>query len=40
MAENPQQSMRQLAIHHSMDPKIMRNLVKEGLGMESHVIFQ
>jgi hypothetical protein len=30
-----EQSMRQLARHHSMDPRTMRNLVKEDLSMEA-----
>jgi hypothetical protein len=40
MAENSQQSMRQLSRHHSIDPRTLRNLVKEDLGMESCVIVQ
>ncbi len=35
MAENPQQSMRQLARHYCMDLRTRRNLVKEELGMKN-----
>jgi hypothetical protein len=38
MAANPQRSIRQLARHHLMDPRTMRHLVKEDLGLESRVI--
>ncbi len=30
MVENPQQIIRQLARHHSMNPRTMRNLINEG----------
>jgi hypothetical protein len=40
MAENPQQSMRNLARHHSIDPRTMKNIVKENLGMESRFIIE
>jgi membrane-bound ClpP family serine protease len=36
VTENIQQSMRQLAKHHNMDPRTMRSLVKDDLGMESY----
>jgi hypothetical protein len=39
-AENPQHSMRQVTKQHSMDPRTMRNLVKEDMGMESRLIVQ
>jgi hypothetical protein len=38
--ENLQQSVRQLARHHSKVPRTLRSLVKEDLGMESRVIVQ
>jgi hypothetical protein len=38
MAENPQKSIRQLARYQSMDLRITRNLVKENLGVDRHVI--
>ncbi len=40
VTENIQQSMRQLAKNHNMDPRTMRSLVKDDLGMESRVIVQ
>jgi hypothetical protein len=38
IAKNPQQGMRQLEGHHNMDPRVKRNLVREYLGIGSHVI--
>ncbi len=35
VAENPQQNKWQQARHHKMDPRTVRNLVREDLGMES-----
>jgi methylphosphotriester-DNA--protein-cysteine methyltransferase len=40
MAENPQRSMSQLARHHKMDPRTMRHLVREDLGLESTLVIQ
>jgi hypothetical protein len=40
VAENPKRSMRHLARHHKMDPRTMRLLVREDLGLESHVVVQ
>jgi hypothetical protein len=40
VATNPQRSIRQLARLHKMDSRTMRHLVKEDLGLESHVIVQ
>ncbi len=35
VAENPQQNKRQQARHYKMDPRTVRNLVREDLGIES-----
>jgi hypothetical protein len=40
VAANPQRSIKQLARLHKMDSRTMRYLVKEDLGLESHVIVQ
>jgi hypothetical protein len=40
VAENLQQSTRQLARHHSMDPMTMRSLLKGDSGMENHFTVQ
>jgi hypothetical protein len=40
VAENLQQSMRQLARHHSMDPMALRSLLKGDSGMQNHFTVQ
>jgi hypothetical protein len=40
VAANPHINIKQLARHHQMDPRTMRNLVKEDLRLESHVVIQ
>jgi hypothetical protein len=40
VAENPYRSIRQLARHHKIDSRTMRNLVKEDLGLESCEVIQ
>jgi hypothetical protein len=40
VAVNPHRSIKQLAMHHQIDPRTMRNLVKEDLRLESHVVIK
>jgi hypothetical protein len=40
IAANPQRSFRHLARLHKMDPRTMRHLVREDLGLQSCVIVQ